>query len=134
MKADRIFETILYARDLEAARSFYEGILGMDLLGVSELFLVFRLPSSVLLIFDPAKSEEAGRQVPSHGSRGEGHIAFTATDAEISQWEEHFKANGIGIEQIVAWEHGGRSLYVRDPAGNSVEFAPATLWGGDWEF
>jgi catechol 2,3-dioxygenase-like lactoylglutathione lyase family enzyme len=27
------------------------------------------------------------------------------------------------------WPAGGRSLYIRDPAGNLVELAPPTLWG-----
>ena len=134
MKAKRIFETILYADDLSSARQFYEDILGLDLLGASDLFLVFRLSESVLLIFDPAKSREAGRQVPSHGSEGEGHVAFSASDAELDDWEKHFMDNGIEIERIVGWDQGGRSLYVRDPAGNSVEFAPETLWGGEWNF
>ncbi len=33
----------------------------------------------------------------------------------------------------VNWDQGGTSLYFRDPAGNSIELAPPTLWGG-WEF
>ena len=134
MKAKRIFETILYADDLSPARHFYEDILGLDLIGAADLFLVFRLPESVLLVFDPTKSQEPGRQVPSHGAIGQGHIAFAATDEEIDHWKKHFQIKGIEIEQIVEWDQGGRSLYVRDPAGNSVEFAPGTLWGGEWEF
>jgi catechol 2,3-dioxygenase-like lactoylglutathione lyase family enzyme len=134
MKAKRIFETILYADNLDAARRFYEDSLGLDFLGGSDLFIVFRLPESVLLIFNPAKSGEAGRQVPSHGASGEGHIAFAASDDEVSQWEAHLTELGVEIEKIVEWDQGGRSLYLRDPAGNSVEFAPGSLWGGQWGF
>ena len=34
----------------------------------------------------------------------------------------------------VPWPEGGRSIYFRDPAGNSLELAPPTLWGGGWDF
>jgi catechol 2,3-dioxygenase-like lactoylglutathione lyase family enzyme len=134
MRADRIFETVLYADDLEQAKAFYGDILGMQLIRESELFLTFRISYSVLLIFDAEKSAASGRSVPAHGMTGEGHIAFAATDDEIDQWQAHLEAKGIEIEQMVTWSEGGRSLYIRDPAGNSVEFAPSTLWDGDWGF
>ena len=134
MKADRVFETVLYANDLSAAERFYEDILGMEVIQKSELFLTFRMSRSVLLIFDPVLSAEAGRSVPSHGMRGEGHVAFASTDQDIDAWKTHLEQAGVEIEQIKNWDEGGRSLYVRDPAGNSVEFAPGTLWGGGWNF
>ena len=36
--------------------------------------------------------------------------------------------SGIAIESDFHWPHGPRSVYVRDPAGNSVEFADPALW------
>ncbi|HQX85206.1 MAG TPA: RdgB/HAM1 family non-canonical purine NTP pyrophosphatase, partial [Aestuariivirga sp.] len=41
---------------------------------------------------------------------------------------KHFESQGIAIERIVDWPDGGRSIYVRDPAGNSVEFAESRIW------
>ena len=38
-------------------------------------------------------------------------------------------AAGVRIEAEVAWPGGGRSIYVRDPSGNSVELATAAVWG-----
>ena len=35
------------------------------------------------------------------------------------------------IEQAVEWPQGGRSLYFRDPAGNSLEVASPRIWGID---
>ncbi|TVR61825.1 MAG: lactoylglutathione lyase [Spirochaetaceae bacterium] len=134
MKANRIFETVLYASDLEKTQAFYGDLLGLEVLVVSELVAVFQLPHSMLLVFDPDESGVAGRAVPSHGARGSGHIAFAATDAELDEWIAQFDRNGYPIEKIHPWETGGRSVYLRDPAGNSVEFAPATLWGGNWNF
>ena len=134
MKADRIFETVLYADDLNAAKTFYSGVLGLSLYRESEYFLVYRLENSALLIFDPKLSAEDGRPVPSHGAKGQGHIAFAASDDQIEAWRKYFLSKGIPIDEVVKWSEGGKSVYVRDPAGNSIEFAPSTLWGGDWDF
>jgi catechol 2,3-dioxygenase-like lactoylglutathione lyase family enzyme len=38
-------------------------------------------------------------------------------------------ANHITIEAEVTWPNGGRSLYFRDPAGNSLEIASPSIWG-----
>ena len=46
----------------------------------------------------------------------------------MKDWQKHFEAQGIAIERIVDWPDGGRSLYIRDPAGNSVEFAESRIW------
>ena len=134
MKADRIFETVVYSDDLEKAKSFYAGILNLDLVSESKVFLVFRLTQSVLLVFNPKLSGEKNRSVPSHGAIGGGHVAFGATQAEIAQWKVHFEEHGVEVEKMVDLKEGGASLYVRDPAGNSIEFAPSTLWGGNWDF
>lgn len=134
MKADRIFETILYAEDLPAVKPFYETVLGLKLIRESSLFLVFRLSDSVLLIFNPKESLLKDRDIPHHGAAGQGHIAFAASDDSIAGWKAHFKDHGVTIEKEVTWEPGSVGLYVRDPAGNSVELAPPSLWGGGWDF
>ncbi|MBK1879531.1 VOC family protein [Pelagicoccus mobilis] len=134
MRAKRIFETILYAENLAETTRFYRDVIGLELYSESDVVVSLRLQDSVLLLFDPRRSVEAGRPVPSHGARGEGHIAFAATEEELSGWRQRFKELGVEIEQEMQWQSGGTSLYVRDPAGNSVEFAPASLWGGDWDF
>ena len=35
----------------------------------------------------------------------------------------------VEIEAEFEWPQGGRSIYFRDPAGNSVEFAEPRIWG-----
>lgn len=126
----RIFETVLYADDLAAAERFYRDVLGLEVITRSDLVVSFRCAHGVLLIFNPAFSSAAGRDVPSHGISGPGHLAFAATDAEREEWKRRLIAANVPIEQEVDWEQRGRSLYFRDPAGNSIEFAPPTLWGG----
>ncbi|HEV2095607.1 MAG TPA: VOC family protein [Chthoniobacterales bacterium] len=128
----RIFESVLYADDLAAAERFYRDVLKLEVITRSELVVSFRCAHGVLLIFNPKLSSPPGRDVPSHGRSGSGHLAFVATDAEREEWKRRLMSAGVAIEAEIDWEQRGRSLYFRDPAGNSIEFAPLTLWGGGW--
>jgi len=134
MKAERIFETVLYADDLRAAESFYRDVLGLEVQSNMGVGLAFRFGSSVLLVFDAKRTEVSHRGVPSHGAHGPGHVAFGVRDEELEAWREHLARHGVAIEREVEWSEGGRSIYFRDPAGNSIELAPPTLWGGGWDF
>ena len=60
--------------------------------------------------------------------------AFAARPDALDAWRAHLQEHGVAIEMEVNWEQGGTSIYFRDPAGNSLELAPTTLWGGGWEF
>jgi len=128
--ATRIYETVLYSDDLEATATFYTEGLGLRLLSQSELMLVLGIGENYLLVFDPKKSAAAGRLVPSHGAIGAGHVAVVSEEADLPAWRERLAAADIEIEAEVDWSDGqrGRSIYVRDPAGNSVELAPPILW------
>ena len=134
MRPTRIFETVLYAENLAGAEQFYRDAVGLEVIGRGDLAVVFRCGGGVLLIFDPRKSGAPGRDVPSHGTSGDGHIAFAAKREDFDAWREQLRNAGISVEREVDWEEGGRSIYFRDPAGNVVELAPPTLWGGGWEF
>ncbi len=130
MKVTRIFETVIYADDLAAAERFYGDVLGLEKYSGFGVAISFRTDFGVLLIFDPARAILPGRDVPSHGTRGPGHLAFTARPDDLDAWRAHLAAHGVAIEMEVNWEQGGTSIYFRDPAGNSIELAPPTLWGG----
>jgi catechol 2,3-dioxygenase-like lactoylglutathione lyase family enzyme len=132
---DGVLETCLYAADLAAAERFYHGVLGLVVdARVAERHVFFRCGSAMLLVFDPARtSSDAGRtngvSVPSHGAHGAGHVCFRIAEAALLDWRARLEAAGVAIEAEIAWPRGGASLYVRDPAGNSVELAPARIWG-----
>ncbi len=48
---------------------------------------------------------------------------------EIARWRQHLEAMGVAIDADFEWPQGGRSIYFRDPAGNSIEFAEPRIWG-----
>jgi catechol 2,3-dioxygenase-like lactoylglutathione lyase family enzyme len=66
--------------------------------------------------------------VPSHGASGPGHVAFRVPKGELDRWRETLLERGVEIDRDVEWDGGRRSLYVRDPAGNSVELTEDELW------
>ena len=125
-----VYETVLYADDVPAAAAFYSDVLGLrPLEEPDELSAVFRLADGgVILIFDPARSEVPGRPVPSHGARGPGHIALSVEPGALEAFAENLRSHGVEIEHERVWERGGRSVYVRDPAGNSVELVEGEVW------
>ncbi|MBZ9855690.1 VOC family protein [Mesorhizobium sp. CA13] len=130
-----ILESALYVTDLAAAEAFYTDVLGLTPLGkVEGRHLFFRCGAGVLLIFNAEATKvppapDARLKVPPHGTSGEGHLCFAATADEISRWRSHLEAKGIAIESEFEWPQGGRSLYIRDPSGNSIEFAEPRIWG-----
>ena len=133
MQPKAILETALYAPDLDAAKAFYGGLLGLPVIAeVAGRHVFFRVGAGVLLVFDPAATEvpsgNPALPVPVHGARGPGHLCFAASRAEIAGWRERLTAAGVVAEAEFDWPNGARSLYVRDPAGNSVEFAEPQLW------
>jgi catechol 2,3-dioxygenase-like lactoylglutathione lyase family enzyme len=85
----------------------------------------------MMLLFDPSASASPPSDVPAHGARGPGHVAFSISHDEIDPWTTKLAEHGIAIEQHVNWPNGGRSIYFRDPAGNSLELATRDLWECD---
>ncbi|MEZ2130940.1 MULTISPECIES: VOC family protein [unclassified Sinorhizobium] len=128
-----ILETALYADNLDAAEAFYGDVLGLDkITRAGNRHVFFRCGPGVLLIFNPQESLKPPGQgslpVPPHGTHGNGHACFRISRDNIDVMAEKLKAAGIAIESDFQWPNGGRSIYFRDPAGNSLECAEAIIW------
>lgn len=82
----------------------------------------------MLLLFNPLASRATNDQFPAHGSFGPGHVAFAVAEAALADWEQRLADQSIAIEKTMDWPAGGRSVYFRDPAGNSVELATPKIW------
>ena len=127
-----VLETCIYAEDLEAAEAFYRSVLGLEAFQKAPGRHVFFYcgPHAVFLVFNPEATVRSDMKlgVPTHGAAGPGHVTFSIRETEMTDWRERLSAEGIAIEKEVDWPGGGRSIYFRDPAGNSVELASARIW------
>ncbi len=130
MKSLDVLETCLYVDDLDAAESFYAEVLGLRVVSQQPgRHVFFRCGSSMLLLFEPNASSREPSDVPTHGAHGPGHVAFAVASDELDDWLSRLDDRNVTVEQHVDWPNGGRSIYIRDPAGNSVELATRNLWG-----
>ena len=131
---DGILEAALYAPDLDAAATFYGDILGLTEVGrVSGRHVFYRVGAAILLIFRADATRDgappgAALPVPGHGAEGPGHVCFMMEARALDQLKQGLAARGVPVEADFRWPNGARSVYLRDPAGNSVEFAEPRLW------
>lgn len=127
---EAIIETGIYVDDLDRAETFYRDVLGLALIAKEPgRHVFFRVGQrNVLLAFNTAATLK-GDMLPAHGAKGPGHFALGIATVEFDAWRQRLLAHGVVIEKEVQWPRGGRSLYFRDPAGNSVELITPGCWG-----
>lgn len=130
---DGALEAALYVDDLAAAEHFYGTVLGLEeITRATGRHVFYRVGDTVLLIFDPAAtcvgSDNPDLPVPPHGAQGPGHFCFAADAHQVAEWHDWLLSARIPIEADFHWPNGARSLYFRDPAGNSLEIAERRLW------
>ncbi|MBO9192796.1 VOC family protein [Rhizobium sp. 16-449-1b] len=130
---DGILETALYVDDLDAAERFYRDVLGLEkVLRHDNRHAFFRCGPGILLIFNrhetikPPSSDAL--PVPPHGTTGAGHACFRMSAEAIDLIAEKLNKAGVSIESDFCWPNGARSIYFRDPDGNSLECAEPKLW------
>lgn len=131
-----IFETALYAEDIDRAEAFYGTVLGLEkITRAGNRHVFFRCGEGVLLIFNPEETVKPPAPnaipVPPHGAKGNGHMCFRVAAEALDAWKTKLDAAGVEIEADIRWPNGARSFYFRDPAGNSLECAEAALWAKD---
>ena len=125
-----LLELAIYGPDLNALEHFYRELFGLEVIArAADRLVALRCGHATLLLFNPAVTRVPG-PIPEHGADGAGHVAFVIEDAERPAWRARLERLGVPIEKEIAWQEGGASIYLRDPAGNSVELAPPTIWGG----
>jgi catechol 2,3-dioxygenase-like lactoylglutathione lyase family enzyme len=124
-----LLEAGLYVDDLDPAEAFYRDVLGLEVIGKEPgRHVFFRVGQGVLLVFNPESTQKQGL-FPSHGARGPGHAALGITADSFHAWRARLQEHGVQIEKEATWPLDGRSLYFRDPAGNSIELISPGCWG-----
>ncbi len=132
-----VLETALYVDDMERARAFYEGVLGL-----APMFADARLTAypvggrSALLIFRRGAATETahlpGGTIPPHDGAGPIHCAFSVAADALPTWEARLAALGVAVEGRTEWRSSGSarsiSIYFRDPDGHLLELATPGLW------
>lgn len=129
MKFLKIKETCLYISDLERARSFYHGVLGLPVIHYQHgKHLFLRAGESVLLLFNPEDSRQKTSPPPHYGG-GKQHFAFEVSSKSYDDSKEEIAGKGIPIIEEVTWRSGRRSFYFNDPEGNVLEILPSEgIW------
>jgi catechol 2,3-dioxygenase-like lactoylglutathione lyase family enzyme len=125
-----VLEVSLYYDEAqrEAIHEFYEGTLGLRRVASWSDGTALRLGPAVILLFCRERLAERDEPISDHGSRGPGHISFTAPDGAYAECRRLIATEGPGVLHEEEWPKGGRSFYFRDPAGNMLEIADRDIW------
>ncbi len=119
MGINRVGHVVLKMRDLEAAKKFYGGILGMQISSESEIAVFFRFSDyhHDIGVFKTTEDAEA----PKENQVGLLHVALVVDSQQaLLDMYHHLQAEGVTIEASL--DHGmTRSIYVYDPEGNALE-------------
>lgn len=128
MDIKKIKETCLYITDLERSKTFYNGKLGLDIIGEAEgRHVFFRAGGSVLLCFI-AEVSKTGGTLPPHFGTGKLHLAFEVEKAAYEPLKKKVQEQRISIEQEYDWGGGFLSFYFRDPDNHLLEVVMEGMW------
>jgi catechol 2,3-dioxygenase-like lactoylglutathione lyase family enzyme len=129
MKLTRLLETALYARNLDETEAFYTKLLDQTPYRRDPgRYVFYKLDEAMFLLFNPDTTSGLNQGIPSHGALGPGHACFRIGEQETEMWKLRLKELQIPIEMEHTWQNNTVSLYFRDPAGNSIELAPWSIW------
>ncbi len=128
-RLESVMESSLYVSDLARAIAFYRDVLGLRVMGEFEeqRGAALAVGPTVLLLFRAEETLKGGI-LPAHGATGTGHVAFRVQPEDIPAWRRRLEELGVKIEQEFTFGNNPPSLYFRDPDGNVLEIAVASIW------
>lgn len=133
MQVKELGHAVLYVRDLERSRAFYEDLLGWPQVGrfgqMGIAFSAGRTHHELLLLHAPQ-----GAEGPLRGRRvGLYHLGIKVGDSDDELREAWQALEAAGVQVLGATDHTvTHSLYIEDPDGNELELyvdvLPAEAW------
>lgn len=128
-----VLETALYVDDMDRARRFYEGVLGLTPMVEDARLVAYPMgEGSVLLLFKRGSTLNPvtlpGGVLPPHDGSGPLHAAFAIAAGDLDAWAGRLEAGDLPIESRIDWPRGGKSLYFRDPDGHLLELVTPGVW------
>ncbi|OHV62035.1 glyoxalase [Mesorhizobium sp. LCM 4577] len=112
--------TVLFARDMEAMRRFYEDVMGFAVhSSLGEGWIAYQVGSCLLaltergVMFDDAPTPARALSV---------QLAFRVAPGQVDQCADALRDKGVAIEgEPTDQPWGHRTLFFRDPDGNVLE-------------
>jgi catechol 2,3-dioxygenase-like lactoylglutathione lyase family enzyme len=128
-----ILETAISVGDVERSAAFYRRLFGFNTLFDSERLIALDVAGrDVLLLFKEGGTHEPvatpGGLIPGHVGTGKSHFAFAIAASEFAEWQRRLESEGIGVESVVNWPGGAKSVYFRDPDEHLVELMTPGFW------
>ncbi len=114
-------EIALRVNDLDRMQDFYENTVGLEIMRRFPNIVFFRIAegygghTAILALFD------RGDEVQAEASTLD-HLAFTIDFADYEAEKRRLEGTGLAVRTRVFDWVGWRSLFIRDPEGNVVEF------------
>ena len=121
--------------DLAASIAWYERVLGFRLV---RRLRIESIPADVAILKHgamhielfqvegaaplPAARREPDSDVRTHGNK---HVAFAVAD--VDAFAAELRRRGADVVWVKYFEHGGANIFIRDNAGNLIEFLQAPL-------
>ena len=129
----QVLEVAVSVEDLDAAAAFYGVAMGLEeVTREDKRHVFFRCGDTMVLVFrteETLKTAPLGTlPIPAHGTTGSGHLCFAVDGAALDGWRKRLEDSDVEIEADFLWPNGARSIYFRDPGGNSIELAEPRLW------
>ncbi len=113
---------LLLVDDMDAAVDFYQMVVGATVASRLEQYAMTMLDAGIsqVALVDWTRPEGAWARPPVDGGRNIDHFALSLTTSDEALVRRHLAAHGAEIVEDME-EDGRLSLYIRDPAGNTVE-------------
>jgi catechol 2,3-dioxygenase-like lactoylglutathione lyase family enzyme len=112
--------TVIFVRDMEAMRYFYEDVMGFPFLRqLSSNWIEYRVGGNTLVLSRPGLTAS---DVPTPYGSAALHLAFKVSALEVDQCAEELMHMGINLlSPPTDRDFGHRTLFFRDPDGNLLE-------------